>query len=219
MPLVFTDLGEVSVSADPLDLLTLSEAKAALNIQSSDGTQDAELASYITAVSRRLDDLCGAIVKRTVTDEEYVGGTGRIFLRQAPVSRSAATTITSVTEYSSGTAQALTAEALGTSTAYDFTFDPISGVITRRSTWSDSTFGSQRVVVTYSAGRYASTAAVDAKFKIAAARFLQHVWQSSQGVGGSATFGPQEAAGLPGFAVPNFVVEMLADELQPPAMA
>lgn len=206
--------------ADTLDVVSLAEARSALNIQSADTSQDTELASYITAVSRRLDDLCGPIVKRTVTSEEYVGGSGTIALRYAPASRTAATTITSVTEYSGGTAQALSAETLTTSTAYDFAFDAATGVLTRRSSWGDSTFGAQRVVVTYSAGRYANTAAVDPKFKQAALIMLSHLWTSEQGVGGSATFGANEAGvGIPTFFVPNAVLELLADELRPPAVA
>lgn len=197
----------------------MAEAKLALNIQSGDTAQDTELAAYITAVSRRLDELCGAIVKRTITAEEYPGGTGSIYLRWAPVSPNATTTITSVSEYSSGTATALAAETLTVSTGYDFRFDATQGTLTRRSSWGDSTFGSQRVVVTYAAGRYAATANVDPKFKTAAAIMLAQLWRKEQGVGGSATFGVQSESGVPTFSVPNAVLELLGDELRPPAVA
>lgn len=216
-------------SSDPeagsslLDVISLSEAKRVLNIQSSDSTQDTELASYISAVSQALDDRCGAIVKRTITatyfPEEY--GNGSLILDKAPASSTADNSITTVTEYSGGTAQVLTAESLTTAGTYNYSFNPRTGVVSRRASWSATSFGSQNVVVVYVAGRYDSTAAVSQKFKIAAARFLQHIWTASQGVGGSATFGPSEdVAGIvPGFAVPNFVLELLADELRPPAVA
>lgn len=196
--------------ADTLDVLTLAEAKSALNITNSD--QDTEVAIYITAVSRRLDDLCGAIVKRTITDEEYPGGLPQIALRHAPASDTATTTVSAVTEYSAGTAQALTAETLTASTSYDYAIDASTGILTRRSTWTDSTFGNQRVKVTYAAGRYATTAAVDPKFKLAASIMLIHLWRSGQGFGSTLDI-PQ------GFAVPNAVIELLSDELQAPVVA
>lgn len=205
--------------ADTLDLITLAEARLALNLQSADTSQDTELASYITAVSRRLDDLCGAIVKRTITAEEYPGGGWRIVLRYAPISKSGATTITTVTEYTSGTARVLTAEAVGTSTSYDYAFDATTGTLTRRAVWTDASFAPQRVVVTYSAGRYANTASVDPKFKQAAAMMLSHLWTREQGTGGSATFGPQDFSTTPTFSVPNAVLELLADERRPPTIA
>lgn len=205
--------------ADTLDLITLAEAKLALNVDPSDTSQDTELASYITAVSRRLDDLCGPIVKRTITAEEYPGGSGSLTLRYAPISRSASTTVTSVTEYTSGSARVLAAEAVGTSSSYDYSLDATTGTLYRRAVWTDSTFAPQRVVVTYSAGRYATTAAVDPKFKQAAAMMLSHLWRREQGVGGSATFGPSAEFGVPTFSVPNAVVELLADEVRPPTIA
>lgn len=205
--------------ADTLDVISLTEGKSALNIQSSDTSQDTELAAYITAVSRRLDELCGPIVKRTITAEEYPGGGGAIHLRHAPVSVNSTTTITSVSEYSSGTATALTAETLAASTSYDYRFDATTGLLSRRASWSDTNFGSQRVVVTYAAGRYANTAAVDAKFKQAASIMLAQLWRKEQGVGGSATFGVQAETGIPTFSVPNAVLELLGDELRPPSLA
>lgn len=199
--------------ADTLDLVTLAEAKSALNIV--DTTHDTELASFITAVSRRLDDLCGPIVKRTVTDELHAGGTESVILRQAPAAESATTTITSVKEYSAGTATTLTAETVTTSTTDDYSFDPTTGVLRRRSTWSNRDFATQNVVVTYSAGRYASTAAVDPKFKQAAGIMLAHLWRSTQGISGR--FGPGEVLTTP-FALPNAVVDLLAGEIQPPVV-
>jgi hypothetical protein len=207
------------MAATAIDLVSLDEARAALNVQDVDWSLDSELESYITAVSQRLDDLCGPIVKRTVTDEQYPGGGRSIVLRQAPASPTAASEIISVTEYASGTAQTLTAEGLTTSTATDYDFDPTTGILHRRSTWSDGTFGAQRVKVTYLAGRYDDTFSVAPKFKQAAVIMLSHLWRAEQGVGGSSTFGVQEATGIPTFGVPNAVLELLADERRAPAVA
>lgn len=202
--------------ADTLDLLSLDEGKRALNIPLADTTQDVEVASYITAVSRRIDDMCGPVVIRTVTGETHRGGAPTIFPRNAPVAA-----ITSVTEYAGTTAQVLTAETNAAKTANDYSVDSDGYVIYRRSTGSDSVFpaGRSNVVITYEAGRYANTAAVDPLFKQAAAVFLSHLWKFEQGQG-SATFGgPTEGLGIPSFGTPNAVRDLLADELRPPVVA
>ena len=207
--------------AEATDVLTLEEAKLALNIEQSDTSQDTELTFLVTAVSQRLDDLCGAIVKRTVTDEQYTGGGTSIFLRHAPASATATTTISTVKEYSGGTLTTLTAEALTTSTASDYSFDARLGVLTRRSTWSDVAFGTQRVVVTYSPGRFASTDLVDKRFKEAAKAYLQTIWESGQGVQGSVTYGPTDDTSVGGsnFALAESRAKLLLqDELKPPGV-
>lgn len=207
--------------ADVLDLITLAEAKSAINLASTVSSQDTELAGYVTAVSRRLDDLCGPIVVRTVT-EQHDGGTSTLFLRQTPTSASATTTLTTVTEYSGGVAQVLTAESLTVNSAYSYRFDPRVGTLTRRAGWATGRFGTQTVVVVYQSGRYASTATVDAKFKQAASMMLAHLWRREQGAGTVTfnEFGSADTGGSPlGFAIPNAVLELLQYELRSPAVA
>src|SRR4051812_47880552 len=113
------------------DLLSLAEGKSALNITTA--AQDAELPGYITAVSQRIDDLCGPVVIRTYTDEQYPGGMGCIVLRHAPASDTAATTVSAVKEYSSGTLTTLVAETLTASTSADYYFNQKTGILERRS--------------------------------------------------------------------------------------
>lgn len=55
------------------DILTLGEAKAALATNQDFNDSDALLNGYITAISKRLDEVCGPIVTRTITDELYDG--------------------------------------------------------------------------------------------------------------------------------------------------
>lgn len=198
------------------DLLTLDEAKAALNIPLADTTFDTELASYITAVSQRLDDLCGPIVKRSVSDEIHDGNVAWILPDFSPVA-----SVGSVTEYSNGTGTVLTAESL--SVAGDYTLEGAGthgAILQRRASFSDRAFSYGPVVVNYVAGRFNSTAAVSPKFKQAAAKMLSHMWRGDQGAG-SATFGaPTETPLLGyGFAIPNAVVELLAEERKPPVLA
>lgn len=195
--------------ADTLDIVTLAEGQAAIN----DTTPTTELASYITAVSRRIDDLCGPVVKRLVT-ESHDGGAYTLYLRKYPV-LSVATA--SVTDYT--TARIYAAESNTAKTAYDYLLDGATGTLRSRSSGSDRRFvsGRRNVVVTYYAGRYEDTASVDEKFKNAARQFLRHVWVPSQG-GGSVTFPGGEEGGrtFPTFGVPNVVLDMLEREIQGP---
>lgn len=202
--------------ADTLDVLTLEEAKRAINLDLGDDDHDTELAAFVTAVSRRLDALVGPVVIRTITGERHPGGGSIIFPHYTPIS-----SITSVTEYSSGTAQLLAAETATVSTAYDYllTNDGQNVQLSRRSSWSDTYFAASEVRLTYVAGRYANTAAVDARFKTAAAMMLGHLWRKDQGAG-NVTFGAVDVPQfVPGFAVPNAVVELLADQMLAPAVA
>ena len=207
--------------ADAIDWITLDEGKRALNIPLADTNFDTEVASYITAVSQRLDDLVGPAVKRTITGEVHDGGLGFILPVHSPV-----LSVTSVAQYISGTATTLTAETTTVSTVNDYLLvggGTHESVILRRSSWSDSVFapGRSNVVITYVAGRFNDTASVSAKFKQGAAKMLALLWKGDQGAG-TVTFGaPVEAEGLGiiGFAVPRAVTDLLAEELRPPVVA
>jgi len=77
-----------------LDVLTLTEAKEALNLTATQQYDATELPAWITGVSARLDELVGPVVRRTITGETHDGGGHVIRLRYYPV-----TAVTSVTEY------------------------------------------------------------------------------------------------------------------------
>lgn len=198
------------------DLLTLDEAKAALNIPLADDTFDDEVASYITAVSQRIDDLCGPVVKRSVSEEIHDGSVAVILPDRTPVAA-----VGSVTEYANGTGTALTAETL--TVAGDYVLEgggTHASVLRRRGSFSDRPFSYGKIVLNYTAGRFDSTAAVSPKFKQAAAKMLTLMWKGDQGAG-SATFGAEVDSPLLGygFAIPNAVVELLAEEKAPPVLS
>lgn len=205
--------------AATLDLITLDEAKLAINVPLADTTSDAEIASYVTAVSQRIDDMAGPVVKRTITAETHDGGSAYIFPTWTPV-----LSVTSVSVYLSGVETALTAETNGVATTNNYLLTGAGthgAVIRRRSSWSDATFteGRGNVVITYVAGRYDATASVAPKFKQAAAIFLAHLWRYEQGQG-SVTFGSfEEGLGIPTFGTPNAVRDMLSSELLPKVIA
>lgn len=208
--------GEIITST--YDLLTLDEAKLARNIALADDTHDEELAMYITAVSQRLDDYCGPIVKRSIAGEVHDGGDSYIFPVHTPVA-----TIGEVVEYSSGTATILTGETNLVAGTYVLEGAGTHlSLVRRRSSWSDSVFtpGRGNVVISYVAGRFDSTADVSPKFKEAAAKMLNWLWQGDQG-SGTATFGAVEGTSLfgLGFALPNVVVELLDYERRPQVVA
>ena len=201
---------------DTLDVLTLAEAKEELGIGSGNTSKDTMLARKITAVSQRLDQACGPIVKRTVTGEVLEGGTFDAWVALGPVF-----SWTSVTEYSGTVAQVLDPEDYDTQPAYGYVAERggtptsiYSGRLTRRSAGGTLRFpvGPEAVRVTYEAGRYADTATVDPLFKEAAAVMLQNSWRTQEAAVQSMGEFDVPAQNFPRFGIPNYVSDMLAEE-------
>lgn len=190
--------------ADTLDLITLTEAKRAINVDSSDTTNDTEIGALITRVSRLIDEKCGPVVARAVT-EAHDGGTSYVKLTDYPVSD-----VTTVTEYVGTVSTALDEESAGTQPAAAYLLD--DRVIRRRASGSDACFpaGRRNVVVVFSAGRYAATASVDERFKGAASLTFAHYWRAEHGMG-TGTFGGGEGAT---FLLPNAAKELIARDLR-----
>lgn len=207
--------------ADTLDVITLAEAKSAINIDSADTSQDTELAGYITAVSRRLDTLCGPIVKRTYSGEQYlVSRDLYIDVRYRPIYSVAA-----VYEYSAdGSYTALSAESTSVKPQDAYLIDPSTRErfrIYRRSSGLMYRFPYNGIVeLTYDAGRATNTAGVDPVFKQGAVIMLAQLWRREQGIGTN-NFGMVDQGGsvVPTFAVPRAVIELLAEYLRPMGVA
>lgn len=168
------------------DVLELQWAKDALRVSVGDPREHPLLEAYVTAVSQRLDQACGPIVQRTVTDEFHSGGCGLIRLRRSPVA-----SVTTVTEYdTAGTGTVLTAEDYDTTGTYaldPWPGDPSGlyhGKLWRRTTSRSGTWfvaGRNNVRVTYVAGRYATTlAAQQSRFGQAALVLLRWMWAQEQ---------------------------------------
>ena len=187
------------------DLLTRLEAQRALNLDGLPRGADDELDAFVTAISIRLDEICGPFVSRAVT-ENYDGGTVSIALRSWPV-----VSFTSVTEYDSTTATVLTAETNASKPSSAYLWDSVTGLLHRRSGGGDATFasGRQNIVVVTSAGRHATTAAVSDRVKTAAGIVLGHIWRAEHGAG-TATFGDESIPAFgPAFAIPRRALEVL----------
>jgi hypothetical protein len=197
------------------DVLSTAEALAAVNL-STEST--GRLTLLVSAVSQQLDELCGPVVQRTITSESYDGGEDELYLLQRPV-----VSVTGVTEYRNTTAQALAAESNTSKTGYDYVLEEEWGVLRRRSSNQDAPFpaGRRNVVVTYVAGRATNTAAVDAKFKQAAAMMLRNLWVS-EAASGSETIGAftdQIAVNpLLGPGMLNKVAALLSGEMKAPSV-
>lgn len=194
--------------ADILDVLTAQESRDAIP---GGATPDStKLAMLTTAVSRTLDKLCGPIVTRSVS-RTFFAPTGALWLDVPPGSSTFTVSNLAVTEYSGGVATVLAAETAIVSTGNDYRYDPTHGELRRRSSWMDARWGTQEVLVVYMAGRYASTATVDAVFKQAAKETLRHNWTVEQG------FTSLTADAVPvvgsSYTVPKKVLGYLTNEL------
>ncbi len=200
-----------------LDVLTLAEAKSALNL-SGTAQYDTELAAWITACSIRLDKAVGPIVRRAVTAELHDGGKSKVRTELWPVN-----TFTTVTEYLFTTPTVLTRETNASKpdnayTAEPYSADPtlFSGRIIRRNTGNDFRFpsGRQNVEITYDAGRFVNTATIDEFFKQGARYLLINAWNTQRpNVGAVGEFEiPQ--GNSPHVAVPNVVRDHFIDVWQ-----
>lgn len=205
--------------ADVLDLLTIAEARSAVNLPTGDTSHDTELELFVTGISGRIDELCGPVVQRTVSGERHDGGGRRVLLDRQHVE-----SVSSVSEWSGTTETVLTEETDASKPSQGFLLDgDIYAWVYRRSGDADARFptGRRNVVVTYTAGRYADTASVGSTFKLAAASVLRRMWKREQSSWAqSPDFFPDTenpTAGLGFFkAVDPMVKELLAGELLPP---
>ena len=202
---------------DDIDVLTLIEAKNAVGLSQTNTDADDRLAQAVTAISAQLDELCGPVRTRTVTAELHDGGGYSIQLRRVPVY-----SVTTVTEYTNTTSQALTAESNATKAATNYLHDGtagkvISGRLIRRSSNYDTTYpsGRRNVEVTYVAGRAAATEVVPARFKEAASMMLRHIWTAEMASGTETynAFATQEFNPLLGPGMLNKVAAILQGEM------
>lgn len=149
------------------DILTLAEAKAFVN--ATDTTHDAELPAFITAITAVIENEVGPVVAREVTETLYPTG-AVLFLSHSNV-----ISVTSISEWASGTETALTAEDHDTEGTYRLV---PGGMVKRRSGWYDTAFTSGAAVrVVYQAGYSGEDLET---IKKAAGVVLAHVWNNTQ---------------------------------------
>ncbi|MEU4348305.1 hypothetical protein [Streptomyces sp. NPDC023838] len=184
-------------------LLTLAEAKAQLDIQTT--ADDVELLAYIESLTAVIENLVGPVEPRTVTETIHGNGSTTMVLGQRPV-----LSLTSLTPIlSAGLPLDVAALAL----------DPGTGELSRL---DGRYFGGGPWTVTYQAGR----ADIPATINVAARILLQHLWRTQYGasralggVGGGDDYSVNEPVPGWGYAVPNRVLQLLEPYKLPPAVA
>jgi hypothetical protein len=201
-----------------LDVLTIDEAADAVDVP---GQSSSKLGATVTAVSRRLDELVGPIVVRTIADERHPFSNGRcsIAARRFPIA-----SVTTATEYDAGgAATVLTVETATSKPADSFLLRPtlaepelglFGPAVYRRAGGREATF-EQEIVLTYEAGRFATTQDVDERYKEAARITLANLWQRvAPGTGNITGDYDVPRFPFPMFAVPRSAKELLLDVWQ-----
>jgi hypothetical protein len=161
------------------DLLSESEARAAASSGTYAPDDELTLSIMVGAITERVEDLCGPVVQRLVSNETHTNvRSSQIVLRQGP--------ITAVTLVEEGLT-VIPAEVWGVSSSC-YRIEPGrtlsaagSGILTRRQA-SQNVSWAPNVRVTYIAGRCATTALVPTDIKEAAIIAIKNVW-SSQSAG------------------------------------
>jgi hypothetical protein len=198
-----------------LDILTEIEAsQAASGVDSAVLT---DLTRMVTAVSVRIDELVGPVVNRAVT--EYHDGGGVIRPRQTPVS-----SVTTLKHWDGSTMNTYTADTWGVAGNTNGYFLEKSGsyphdvIIYRRSSGCSVDFplGHRSLELVYVAGRAATTAAVDARYKECAAEVLRRLWdrEASGWARAPDPFGADTVSSRFFKAFDYVVAEMLGDEMK-----
>lgn len=197
--------------ADLLDVISLGDGvMAALGVPAG---HEARIEPMITAVSRRIDALCGPVVQREVT--EYHSGRSAIFPYQTPI-----VSVTSLTAWDGNTSTVLAADVFGVSHG-DYRLNQSTGYPHGAPLYLRAYWGTE-VQLVYTAGRYATTASVDPLFKTAAEAILRRLWdrEASAWARASDPFDETLATSSRFFnAVDHVVKELLGHEMRLPGVA
>ncbi len=182
------------------DILTLAEARTALNQGITQTANDTVITYLVSALSQRLDDSedgVGPVIIRDIGQESYDGEGVAIQLDSWPVH-----SVSAVSE--DGT----------TLTSTQYHIDTEKGLLYRQDGDYDEPWcvGRDNVLVTYRAGRYASTVTVPERYKHGARLFLKHLWRAEQWSEASLGDFDVPQVSFPGFAVPNAVREWFGGE-------
>lgn len=175
-------------------LCSLQDFKEYLNVTST--TNDEELRRFLLSASDLAERVTGRTLRRTAYTETYDGGRRALLLRHAPVLSVASVSV-------------------GGSSTTDYTLDP-DGILYAGSTSSTSTtwaWGTQNVVVTYTAGEQVPPpAAVDLVLELG-----RHMWRTQRGGTASSINGDEYVPGA-AYAL-TYRARELADSLRMPGLA
>jgi hypothetical protein len=186
---------------DPFEVsvLSLQDAKDALNIPQATTTDDAEIQRKIATIEANIEKMTGGpVITRSIVERaELTDGYTALVLRKRPI-----VAVTSIVSVASG--QPI---AIG-----DLDIDPNSNIVRRKLglpfygpyfTWLPT------FTVTYTAGLGTS---VPPAIADAAADIIQHLWETQRGPSVMPPLGGDETVTLPGwgYAIPNRAAEKLS---------
>ncbi len=200
-----------------LDILTPTEAAETID---APGLSTVKLAKVVTAASLALDTYVGPVVRRTITNERHENKFGRpeLELRRWPV-----VSVSACSEFTrSGSEVVLTVEAPSSRPSAGVRLEPTRAetelglfgpILTRRASGRDALFD-ESVLVTYVAGRFSATAAVDERYKEALRLLVANLFQRVLIGRGTLDGYDVPRYPFPTFAIPGSVRGLLADVWQ-----
>lgn len=201
----YTDVFDVREAAPPA-VLSLSDAKAHLNIASTTTTHDDELRGWIESVTHLVEQYTGICARGTVVEDHDIqpSGVRSLALRRTPV----ISLTSAVAILAGGTTYAVA----------DLDVDTRMGIVRRLD--GGLMYGPLRW--TYVAGRSVIPANITAAGRI----ILQHLWRTQYGasragsaIGGGEDFLVTEQIPGLGYAVPNRALQLLEPHRLPPGVA
>jgi hypothetical protein len=197
-------------------LVSLSDVTEYLNLPTQPAVELNKLQRILNASSILIQDITGPMAP-TVYTEWFDGGTETVSPSHKPVIR-----VLSAAEYYGISEFVLTEQPLGFQTdAFAFTVDYITGEVMRRTyggAAAQYAIGDKNVRITYQAGRSYVPENVQLG-TLELVRFFYNHTQVPSGRGGRPA-GPDGLENvLIGFAVPNFVVEMVQPHWRGPGIA
>lgn len=192
--LPWSDVADVWPS-DPRFIISLADAKAALNVPAGARVNDDELRLYIAATTEVIEDIVGAVLTTTKT-QTFNGGGYALLLWERP------TAVTSVT---------VNGSSLTSGSGY--VADLSAGIVYGGSTYCTEEFypGKQNVTVAYTTG----SSSIDPNVILAAREEVSFLYQLGQ-QGGRPSLGgsvPDMSWTPSGFAVPKRVIELCAPSM------
>lgn len=178
------EIVNVAPVVEPVAIISLERAREQLNMPGDDTSVDDELQMFIDAASAVVEQYTGEVVaRRTIVEECYATGNGRLLLRSAPLVSITSVVAADGTEYEATTI-----------------LDPAAGIITVPA----YLYGA--VTVTVVAGR----AVIPENVQTACAIITAHLWTTqrvplvSAGFGGETTPNPGR-----GYLIPNQAAQLL----------
>lgn len=186
-----TDVFDV-FATDPRFMLSLDEARSALNTPTGVTVNDEELRLYLAAATVVIEDMAGPQLKATAT-HCFDGGRGTLVLPEIEIAAVNSITVNGATIDPSS-----------------YRVDTYSGVI--YAYYGQFQWGIRNVVVSYTVGG----AAVAPNVVLAARELVRFWWQQGQqGNAGRGRSQPDaDVFASSGYAVPRRVIELLAPQMQ-----